>query len=107
MGLEEIKAKIIEEAKIEAEKIKKAADEEASRIEADAGTQADRLSNMILQEAKARAEAERLARLVPSRLAARKKLLEEKHKILNEVFAGCSAEIKEAKEIEVAKFLYG
>jgi vacuolar-type H+-ATPase subunit E/Vma4 len=107
MGLAEIEAKILEEAALEVRKIKRTAAEEVARIRAEAEKEAAKIRSEILQETLKLAEEEKLSRLVPTRLAARRALLEEKHRILNEVFFNCSTSVKEEREIEVGKLLYG
>jgi len=107
MSFAEIEKRIINEAEAEAEKIRKTAEEEAAEIETKGKEKAEKLRRQILAEAQKKAEEEEKAILVPARLAARKRLLEEKHKILNEVFSRLSPEVREKKEIEVAGFLYG
>lgn len=91
----------------EAEKINRAAQEEVSQIEAKTRQKAQALQEQITAEAEQRAEEIKKEILVPARLLARSKLLEEKQKILDRVFAGFSPAVREKKEIEVAKFLYG
>lgn len=107
MGIAEIEKRILGEAEAEADKIKIKAEEEAAEIEAAGRIKAEEIRRQILAEAKRKAEEEKRAILVPARLASKKKLLEEKHKILNEVFAGISPEVREKKEMEAAKLLYG
>ncbi len=107
MGLADIEKRIIEEAEAEARKIKNRAAEELSRIEAEAEKTAEEGRGQILAEARQKAEEEKKAILVPVRLAAKARLLEEKHRILEEVFTGTAPEVREKKEIEVAKLLYG
>jgi vacuolar-type H+-ATPase subunit E/Vma4 len=107
MGLAEIEKKIIEESEAEARKIKSRAAEEASKIEEQAKAQAVEVHEKVLREARQKAAEEKTAILVPARLAAKAKLLQEKRNILDEVFAGTAPEAREKKEIEVAKSLYG
>lgn len=107
MGLAEIEKKILKEAEAEAEKISQSAREEALRVENEARQRAEVLRQQIIAEAKIKAEELKKEILVPARLAAKSRLLEEKQKMLEEVFSGLSSEIREKKEIEVAKLLYG
>lgn len=107
MGLADIEKRIIEEAEAEARKIKSRSAEETSRLEAEAKKTAEAQRRQILAEAGQKAEEEKKAILVPVRLAAKARLLEEKHRILEEVFAGVPPEGREKKEIQVAKLLYG
>ena len=107
MGLAEIEKRIIEESEAEARKIKSRAAEEASRIEEEARAQAGEVHEKVLREARQKAAEEKTAILVPARLAAKAKLLQEKRNLLDEVFAGTAPEVRDKKEIEVAKLLYG
>lgn len=107
MGLADIEKKIIEEAEAEARKVKDRTAEEAARIEAAAKKAAEAERRQIMDEARQKAEEEKKTILVPVRLAAKARLLQEKHRILEEVFAGIPPEVREKKEIEVAKSLYG
>ena len=105
MGLAEIEKRILEEAESAAEKIRQLAAEEADKLEAAAKVQAQTVRDKILQQAGQKAAEERTAILVPARLLAKRKILEEKHRILDEVFAGLAPEIREQKEVEVAQWL--
>lgn len=107
MGLADIEKKIIEEAEAQARMIKSRAAEEISRIEEEAKEKAREIHAIILREAKQSALEVKTGILVPARLAAKARILQEKHKILDEYFAGVSPEAREKKEIEAAKKLYG
>lgn len=107
MGLAEIENKILEEAETEAKKIREQAAEESAQIGNEAKSKAESLRRQIITEAKKKAEEETKAILVPARLAAKKNILQEKHKILGEVFSGLPQNIREEKEIEVANYIYG
>lgn len=106
MGLEEIEKKIIGEAQAVAQKIKAQAEEEVSKIIAAGQKEAEIVRQNILKEAQKKAQEIKNAIIIPARLSAKRKILEEKHKILNEVFADLPDEIRTEKEVEVAKFLY-
>jgi vacuolar-type H+-ATPase subunit E/Vma4 len=107
MGLAEIEKRIIFEAEAEAHRIRRSAEELAEEIIAKGRVQAEELRQKILLEAAKKAKEMKESILVPARLEAKKKILEEKRKILEEVLADLPLEIKEEKEIEVAKILYG
>jgi vacuolar-type H+-ATPase subunit E/Vma4 len=107
MGLAEIEKKILAEAEEAAARITAQAEAEAKRLAAAAEVQAKAAREKILAQAHREAEAARQAILVPARLAAKKKLLEEKHRFLDQVFAGVAPAVREEKELEVAKFIYG
>jgi len=107
MGIAEIKNRILSEAEVKAKKRRQETEKEIKKLLAEAQLKAADLRGKILAEGEKRAEEEKRAILTPVRLQAKKMLLEEKHRLLNEVFAGSSPEIREKKEIKVAKFLYG
>jgi vacuolar-type H+-ATPase subunit E/Vma4 len=107
MGLAEIEKKIIDEAKSEASKISRAGKEEVCRIEAETRQKAQVLQEQIISQAKQKAEETKKEILVPARLLEKSKLLKEKQKILAEIFAEFPPLVREKKEIEVAKLLYG
>ncbi|KAF0135115.1 MAG: V-type H+-transporting ATPase subunit E [Candidatus Saganbacteria bacterium] len=107
MGIAEIKAKILEEAEIEAKQILEKAEAGAREIEREAKEKAEIITAKMLEEGKKKAEAFKRSIITPVRLEAKKKLLEEKHKILDTVFSGAPAETKEKYFIEAAKILYG
>lgn len=107
MGIAEIEAKILEEAELEAERIKRKAESEAHQIETKAEHQIKELQQKIKTESQKKAEEVKRSILTPAHLFAKKRLLLEKHKILDEVFAGAKEEVRENKLIEVAKVLYG
>lgn len=107
MGIAEIKKKILDEAQGQARKIRSEAEKEIVRGLAEAKLQADELRGKILNEGVRQAEEVKRAILTPVRLLAKQRLLVEKHHLLDQVFADFSPEIREKKEVEVAKFLYG
>ncbi|MGB9612770.1 MAG: V-type ATP synthase subunit E family protein [Candidatus Margulisiibacteriota bacterium] len=107
MGLAEIEKRILFEAEAEAHRIKKSAEELAEEIKAKGRLQAEELRQQILGEFQKKAEEEKKAIVIPAKLWAKKRILQEKHHILDEVFAKVPKEIREEKEIEVAKILYG
>ncbi|MBI5699297.1 hypothetical protein HZC35_03180 [Candidatus Saganbacteria bacterium] len=107
MGIAEIKKKILDEAEEKAARLRAETEKEIGRNLAEAKLQAEELRRKILAEGARQAEEEKRTLLTPVHLLAKQQLLEEKHRLLNLVFAGMSAEIREKKEIEVARFLYG
>ena len=107
MGIAEIEAKILEEAEAEAERIREKAEAEVSRIEAEAREKSEKIRQDILSKAKRSAEDLNRAITTPARLNAKKILLTEKHKIIDEVFAGARPQVREEKLMEVARKLYG
>ena len=107
MGIAEIEKEILKEAEAEADKIRRQAKGEASRIEAEAHHKANQLRQKMLAEAELKAEEVKTSILVPARLESKKKLLEEKHRLLESVFAGLPEKVREEREAEVIKILYG
>lgn len=107
MGIAEIKQRILAEAEAEAKKIISAADQVGQALIAEAKKKAEQIRQERLALAAKEAAEARQQIVVPARLAAKKHRLEEQHRVLNEVFQGFSKKIREAKEIEVAKFIYG
>jgi vacuolar-type H+-ATPase subunit E/Vma4 len=107
MGLAEIEEKILAEAEEAAARIIAQAETEAKHLAGAANVRAEADRENILAQAHRDAEAARQAILVPARLAAKRKLLEEKHRLLDQVFAGVAPAVREEKELEVAKFIYG
>lgn len=107
MGIAEIKKKILDEAEEKAARLRAETEKEIARGLAEAKLQADELHRKIITEGTRQAEEGKRALLTPERLLAKQRLLEEKHRLLDLVFAGLSPEIREKKEIEVARFLYG
>lgn len=106
MGLKEIEEKIIAEARAKALAIREDGTKESEKIGAGAAAQAESLRQAILAKARLKGEEERKAIVVPARLLAKQRLLEEKHRLIGQVFEGLS-NFREAKEGEVIKFLYG
>jgi len=107
MGLAEIEQEINREATAAAAKIKANGEAEAVRIIGEAKAAAEKLRHEMLTEALREADEAKKAIVVPARLEAKKKMLEEKHRLLDEVFAGVSDQIRQAKEAEAIKILYG
>lgn len=107
MGLPEIEAKIREEASLEAGSIIEKAKREAQSLIKEAAEKAFSLKKELLEKGKKEAEKLKRALLTPEKLESRKKILEEKQRILDEVFKGLPLKIREEKEVEIAKFLYG
>ncbi|MFA6170462.1 MAG: V-type ATP synthase subunit E family protein [Candidatus Margulisiibacteriota bacterium] len=107
MGLKEIEEKILAEARAKALAIREDGTRESAKIGAAATQQAETRRQSILAAARLQSEEERKAIVVPARLLAKQKLLEEKHRLIDQVFAGLSDAVRENKESEVIKLLYG
>lgn len=107
MGIAEIQKQIIEEAEAEAEKIRQKTETEVKIIEEQGHNAASRKKVEVLAQARRMAEERTRSILTPARLTAKKMVLQEKHRLLDEVFKGASEEMKEANLIKAAEFLYG
>lgn len=107
MGIAEIQKQILEEAGAEAEKIRQKTEAEVKIIEEQGRQAAKGKKAEILAQARRLAEEKTRSILTPARLQAKKMVLEEKHRLLDEVFKGAGAEVKEANLIKAAEFLYG
>lgn len=107
MALEEIIKKISEESTLESEKIINKAESEAKKLILEAKEEAEAMKKEILKTAHKKAEGVKRSILTPARLEAKKMVLEEKNRILDEVFKGMPKEKREKNEIKVAKFIYG
>ncbi|OGC13451.1 hypothetical protein A3J90_03655 [candidate division WOR-1 bacterium RIFOXYC2_FULL_37_10] len=106
MSLSDIENKIKQDTKAEADKIIAEAKEQVARIIKEAETKAEKEKNEILSAGEKEAQNLKRALITPAKLAAKKKILEEKRKILEQAFQGKSKETREKKEIEVAKVLF-
>ncbi|MFA5103911.1 MAG: hypothetical protein WC527_01875 [Candidatus Margulisiibacteriota bacterium] len=107
MGIKEIEEKIISEAEEKALEIKKKCDLVVSKIRDEALTKADAIKVEFLARGKKLAEEEKRSIVIPARLEAKKRVLEEKRRILDSALAAFPEKHREEKEIEVAKILYG
>ncbi|OGC10962.1 hypothetical protein A3K48_00250 [candidate division WOR-1 bacterium RIFOXYA12_FULL_52_29] len=107
MGLLEIEAKIIGEAEAKAGEIKTGADKEAAAIIAAAKARSAAIREEMLGQARQQAEEEKKGIVVPARLLLKQRLLEEKHRQLDRLFSGIDPSVREEKESEVIKILYG
>lgn len=86
MGLEEIKAKVIDEARTKAEARVATARREADSIRARGAVDAEDLERRLLRRARQDAEARKERRITDARLASRKTVLAEKQAVLDDVF---------------------
>jgi len=107
MSIKDIENKIKQDTKAEADKIIAEAKNQAAQIIKEAQNKAAKEKEIILLNGKKEAEIIKRSLITPAKLEAKKKILEEKHNILNQVFKGKSKETREKKEIEVAKVLFG
>ena len=86
MGLEEIKAKVIDEARTKAEARVATARREADSIRARGAVDAEDLERRLLRRARQDAEARKERRITDARLASRKTVLAEKQAVSDDVF---------------------
>ncbi|MCI0480759.1 MAG: hypothetical protein L0213_04130, partial [Candidatus Dadabacteria bacterium] len=101
--MNELEERILKEAAEEAEKILHEARHAAKKVILAAEEEAEKISQAAAVQGKKDAERLKRSLLTPVRLEAKKKVLEEKQKMLDSVFEGCSPEKREQKEIEAAK----
>ncbi|MBU0573360.1 MAG: hypothetical protein KKH83_02650 [Candidatus Margulisbacteria bacterium] len=91
---------------------------EASRLMAEAQAKADNIKKdfeararteekNILARAGKEAERNSLEILIPARLARKSAILQEKHRILDDIFKDTPGKVREKKETEVIALLYG
>ncbi|OGC05918.1 hypothetical protein A2230_00210 [candidate division WOR-1 bacterium RIFOXYA2_FULL_36_21] len=106
MALSDIENKIKQDTNIEAENIISEAKSQAMQIIKEAEARAEKERDEILFSGKKEAEDLKRAFITPFKLESKKKILEEKRKILDLIFEGKSKDLKEKKEIEVAKVLF-
>jgi len=117
MGIQEIEAQILEDAQAQAGQIKKEADKTIQDIEKVHAQKKAALISQISRETEQKSQAMERSILVPARLKAKKSILEEKQKIITQVYAEIGkaknlskAElemIREKSEVKVASILYG
>lgn len=107
MGIKEIENKIISEAEEKAAEINKSSDQAAAGIIEAALKKAAAIKERFLARGRELAEEEFRGIVVPARLEAKKLILEEKRKILDSVLSVFPEKDREAKEIEIARILYG
>jgi V/A-type H+-transporting ATPase subunit E len=107
MGLAAIEKRILDSAQAEAEQILREAREEAQRIEAGARERSQERYNVLAAEAQHKADGLTRRLLTPERLESKKLILAAKQEIMDSVFKGIPAQIREQKEIKVAEVLYG
>ncbi len=117
MPIQEIEKRILEEAEAEASKIKKEAEEDVQRLERFHAQKKEEVKTEILQNAQKKAEEIRRSCLVPARLKAKKALLEEKQKIIGQIYKEVQKEkklsaaeisrIREGTEVKAAAILFG
>jgi len=107
MALEDIKNKILSDVKAEAGAILSQAREEAQKLKEDFEKRAEIERENILAKARKKAEQIDLQIMIPARLARKSALLKAKHEMLDKVFKDKPQKLREEKELEVVKILYG
>jgi V/A-type H+-transporting ATPase subunit E len=117
MSIQEIEKRITEDAQAEASKILKEAEADLRQFEKAHSQKKEEVRAEILRESRSKAEDAKRAHLVPARLKARKAVLEEKQKILKEIYAEIQkeknlsaaeiAKVREETEVAAANILFG
>ncbi|MFC1571504.1 hypothetical protein ACFL31_03030 [Candidatus Margulisiibacteriota bacterium] len=117
MSLKEIENRIIREAAEEASRIEAQAEAQAQGMEKSHRAKIEAMKAERQKAARQKAEEAKKSIVVPARLNAKKALLEEKQRILNEIYSGIQkennlsdaelAKLREASEVTAAKVLYG
>ena len=117
MSIQEIEKRIIKEAEAEASKIKKEAEEKIRQLEKVHAQKKEEVRTRLMREAQRKAEEVKKSYLVPARLKARKNLLEEKQRILSNIYNEIKREkrlsaaeigkVREESEIKAAHVLFG
>jgi len=107
MGIKEIEEKIISEAEEKAKAVNRESDQAVAKVIDEALKKASVIKEEALARGRKLAEEEIRGMVVPARLEAKKRILEEKRKILDSVLSSLPEKDREEKEIEVARILYG
>lgn len=117
MSIQEIEKRIIKEAEAEASKIKKEAEEKIRQLEKVHAQKKEEIRAGLMRKAQRKAEELKKSYLVPARLKARKDLLEEKQRILSNIYNEIKKEkrlsaaeigkVREESEIKAAHILFG
>ena len=117
MSIQEIEKSILEEAEAQASKIKHEAEVKTQQLEKVEAQKKEKVKAEMLREAQRKTEEVKRSYLVPARLKAQKKLLEEKQKILGGIYEEIKKEkklsaaeiskIREETEVKAAHLLFG
>jgi V/A-type H+-transporting ATPase subunit E len=105
MEAEQVVEKILADAKAEAEKIKKQADEKEAAEQAKLTEQLDEYKKQTQTLAKKAAKDKKLHLLAAARMDIAKEYLAEKRKILDEVFAQARQQLRNLPDEEYCKFM--
>jgi len=105
MEAEQVVEKILADAKAEAEKIKKQADEKEAAEQAKLGEQLDEYKKQTQSLAKKAAKDKKLHLLAAGRMDIAKEFLGEKRKILDEVFAQARQQLRNLPDEEYREFM--
>ena len=105
MDAEQVTEKILADAKAEAEKIKKQADEKEAAEQAKLDEQLDEYKNQTDTLAKKAAKDKKLHLLAAARMDIAKEYLAEKRKILDEVFAQARQQLQNLPDEEYRRFM--
>ena len=99
MSITEIEKSILQEARMEASRIKLEAESEIRRLDKFHAEKKEEVKGAILKEAQRRAEEAARSHIVPARLKAKRALLQEKQRLLEKIYA----EIKKNKKLNDAE----
>ncbi len=105
MEAEQVVEKILADAKAEAEKIKKQADEKEAAEQAKLTEQLDEYKKQTQSLARKAAKDKKLHLLAAGRMDIAKEFLGEKRKILDEVFAQAQQQLRNLPDEEYCKFM--
>ncbi len=101
MSITEIEKSILEEARAEASRIKLEAGNDVRQLEKFHAEKKKEVKSTILKEAQRRAEEVKRSYIVPARLKAKKAVLEEKQRILGQVYE----EIRKSRKLSEAEIV--
>jgi len=122
MGIEDIEKKILDEAREESSRIRAEGQRKLSGFQKETLARAEALRAQILEEGKLKAEEKKRSILIPARLEAKKAILNQKRKFIDQVFEEVLKEeivkidysldafkrrIKEDLESQITEILFG
>lgn len=117
MSIKEIENRIIKEAETGASKINDTSEKNLQQIEKVHSRNKSELAAKIMRDATLKAEETKRSYLVPARLKAKKAILEEKQRILGQIYTDVQREkklsnpeiskLREESEVLAAKILFG
>lgn len=117
MPIQEIEARILREAEAEAARLKKENEHALRGLDEAHARKKRAVREEILRQGKLKAEEVKRSHLIPARLLAKRRLLEEKQTILHELYreigrqkkmsAAEISSVREKSEVKAAKILFG